>query len=299
MRVLVTGAGGFLGAHVVRHLAADRHEVVAVDRDPEKLKRITDEIPSAAAAAIDLGDAGAVQTLLRQKPPDGLIHLAWYANPRDYLTSAANLGSLAMTTTLVQAILAAGCRKLVVGGSCVEYAAQDRLLVEGDPVDARTLYAACKSSAFQIGRVLADEAGAELAWARIFHIHGPGEDQARLIPWVARQIRSGVPVELTDGTQVRDHLHAADVAAGLVAILAPGARGVFNIFSGAPVALRQVLETVGDILGGRELLRFGARAHRPNETMFLAGDPARVRGLGWSPRFGLRDGLADALRTPF
>jgi nucleoside-diphosphate-sugar epimerase len=295
MRVLVTGAGGFLGGHVVRKLVSDRHEVVAVDRDPARLKRVLSAIPSASASPTDLDDIEAVRALLRRISPDGVIHLAWYANPKDYLTSHLNLASLAMTTSLIDATLSAGCRKLVVGGSCVEYSVQDRLLVEDDPVDARTLYAACKTSAHQIVRILAEEAGAELAWARIFHIHGPGEDQARLIPWVAGQLRSRVPVDLTDGTQVRDHLHAADVAAGLVTVLGPGAQGVYNICSGQPVTLRRVLETVGDIVGGRALLRFGARPHRANETMFLAGDSSRLRALGWRPQFGLREGLADAL----
>jgi nucleoside-diphosphate-sugar epimerase len=299
MRVLVTGAGGFLGTHVVRQLVSNRHEVVAVDRDQARLKRVATEMPATSVTTLDLDDIEAVRALLRRAPPDGVIHLAWYANPKDYLTSHANLASLAMTTSLIDAALSAGCRKLVVGGSCVEYAAQDRLLVEDDPVDARTLYAACKTSAYQIARIMADEARAELAWARIFHIHGPGEDPARLIPWVARQIRSGVPVDLTDGTQVRDHLHAADVAAALVAILAPGSSGIYNVCSGQPVTLRRVLETVADMVGSRELLKFGARSHRANETMFLAGDPGRLRRLGWAPRFGLPDGIADALRADF
>jgi len=62
---------------------------------------------------------------------------------------------------------------------------------------------ACKHSACHIARVMAAEADAELAWARIFHVHGPGENERRLIPWVAGQIRAGIPVSLTDGTQVR------------------------------------------------------------------------------------------------
>jgi dTDP-6-deoxy-L-talose 4-dehydrogenase (NAD+) len=145
---------------------------------------------------------------------------------------------------------------------------------------------------------LAAEVGAELAWARVFHIHGPNEDRRRLIPWVASQLRAAVPVELTDGTQVRDHLHVSDVASGLVTLLSPRASGIYNVCSGEPVTLRRVLETVADLVGDRNLLRFGARPHRPNETMFLAGESTRLRALGWTPRFSLRDGLEDALREP-
>jgi nucleoside-diphosphate-sugar epimerase len=295
MKVLVTGAAGFVGQEVVRHLSIDGQEAVAVARSSEQLSRIPGESAKVWRVAADLDDANVVGDLLCKTAPDALIHLAWYADPCDYLTSHRNLASIRMTTALVDATLAAGCRKLVLVGSCAEYAHQDRPVVESDPVDVRTLYAACKHSACHIARVMAAEADAELAWARIFHVHGPGENERRLIPWVAGQIRAGIPVSLTDGTQVRDHLHVSDVAAGLVAMLAPGATGIYNVCSGQPIKLRSVLETVGDIVGRSDLLEFGARPHSPNEAMYLAGNPARLRSLGWAPRFGLRDGLIDAL----
>jgi dTDP-6-deoxy-L-talose 4-dehydrogenase (NAD+) len=293
MRVLVTGAGGFVGSSVVQGLAG-HHDVVAVDRNADALARLAGG--AATTEPLDLADEGRTAAFLRAARPDAVIHLAWYADPADYLTSHANLASLAMTNTFVAAAVAAGCRKLVVGGSCVEYAIANRPLRESDPTEPRTLYAACKHAAWQVAQRLAAEAGAELAWARIFHLHGPGEDPRRLIPWVGRQLASGTPVDLTDGTQVRDHLHVADVAGGLAALLAPGASGIFNVCSGQPVTLRQVLETVADVVGGKQLLRFGARPHRAEEIMFLAGDAGRLRARGWAPRFGLRDGLADALR---
>jgi nucleoside-diphosphate-sugar epimerase len=296
MRVLVTGAGGLIGSEVVGQLLERNHEVIALDR-PGPMPRLSRWQGRITVKAVDLDDAEAMPAVLAPSGLDAIIHLAWYADPRDYLTSTRNLASLATTTRLVEAAVGAGCRKLVMAGSCVEYAPCDRRLVETDPAGPATLYGACKHAACVVSGALAGAApGAELSWARIFHLHGPLEDAQRLIPWVARELRAGRAVELTDGTQVRDHLHVMDVASGLVTLLAPGASGIYNVCSGEPVTLRQVLETVGEIAGGRSLLRFGARSHRPGETMFLAGDSGRLRALGWSPRFGLRDGLADALR---
>ena len=299
MRVLVTGAAGFIGASVIRQLLAGDHQVIAVDRSSEALERLPLEASAISRAAIDLADEKRMAVLLNEVRPDAVIHLAWYADPIDYLTSHANILSLTVTSTLVEAALSTGCRKFVIGGSCAEYARCDRLLVESDPVEPRTLYAAAKRAAWQVACALTAETGAELAWARIFHIHGPMESRRRLIPWVASQLRSGLAVELTDGKQIRDQLHVSDVASGLVTLLGPGASGIYNVCSGEPVTLKQVLETVGELVGGKDLLRFGARPYGPNETMFLAGDSSRLRALGWAPRFGLRDGLQDALREGF
>jgi nucleoside-diphosphate-sugar epimerase len=298
MKVVVTGAGGFIGSRVVERLLEDGHDVVALDRSATAFGRLERWGGRVARVALDL-ETQPTRPFFETARPDAVVHLAWYADPVDYLTSTANLRSVTATLALVEAVLAVGCRKLVMTGTGVEYAARDRLVTEADPADPQTLYASCKHATWLVSRALAAAAGAELSWARIFHLHGPGEDARRLIPWVARELTEGRAVGLTDGTQVRDHLHVDDVASGLTALLAPGAAGIYNVSSGEPVPLRRVLETVGRLVGRGDLLQFGARPHRPGEQMFLAGDSARLRGLGWAPRFGLEDGLENALDEAF
>lgn len=301
MRVLITGAAGFIGSHLARHQAAAGHQVVALDRPDAPTTRLDDLRGRVRLVPVDLADAAAARRLLDAERPEVLFHLAWYADPRDYLTAPANRDSLEMTSSVVKAAIDAGCRQLVIGGTCLEYApaaagVAPRPLREDDPVDPQSLYASCKYTAWLSARALAAEAGVKLAWGRIFHLHGPDESPQRLIPWVAGELGRGVAVELTDGTQVRDHLHVADVAAGLAALAARETEGITNICSGTPVTLRHVLETVGELAGRSGLLKFGARPHRAGENMYLAGDNTRLRSLGFTPRFSLRDGLSDALR---
>src|SRR5438477_45450 len=84
---------------------------------------------------------------------------------------------------------------------------------------------------------------------RVVHLHGPGEDPARLIPMVARTLGEGRVMELAPGGQIRDHLHVADAGAALARIAHADVEGPVNICSGVPVSLKTVLETVGDLLG--------------------------------------------------
>lgn len=296
MRIAVTGAAGFIGAQVVRRLGEAGDEVLAVVRKGSRTSRLR-ELPGLRVHELTLEDTPSLRRWLEGERPDAVVHLAWYARPHDYLVSPENLASLAATASLAEAAFASGCRKLVGVGTCLEYAAAGRPFVETDPTDPVSPYASAKHAAFLAARALAARAGAEMAWARVFHLFGPGEDPSRLVPTVAASLARGEPIDVTAGEQVRDYLHVADVAAGIAALVRPGASGVFNVCSGTARPLRELILAIGQLRGRADLIRFGARPYAPGEVMFLAGQADRLRGLGWSPRFPtLEAGLADALR---
>lgn len=280
----MTGAAGFIGSQLVRALAARGMDVVAADRPGVRTDRLAECGPRVRLAEIELGASGAAQALLAKHRPTHLVHLAWYAEPGDYLASRENLRSLAATTDLVAAALDAGCRRIVATGSCLEYAASDAPHHEGDPVGPESLYAACKHAAHIVCERLAADHAAFL-WARIFYLHGPGEDPRRLMPMVAAQLRRGEAVDLSGGEQVRDYLHVADVAEALAMLTCSEATGVANVCSGAPMPLRVLLGAIGEHVGRPDLLRFGRVPYRPGERMCIAGDPGALRALGWRPRF--------------
>ncbi|MBI3758832.1 MAG: NAD-dependent epimerase/dehydratase family protein, partial [Deltaproteobacteria bacterium] len=238
MRILLTGAGGFIGSHVARTLVERGDTVMALLRPATPHPRIAGLIASMRTAEVALNDVKQLDRVLQDFQPEATVHLAWYARPADYLVSPANLISLATTVTFIDRVLASGCRKVVGVGTCLEYAASDAPRRESDPTDPISLYASCKLAAWLVARSQAAQRGAEMVWARLFHMHGPGEDPTRLIPSVVRSLAAGAPFDLSPGLQVRDHLHVADVAAGIVKLTEPGIAGVVNVCSGVPVALR-------------------------------------------------------------
>jgi nucleoside-diphosphate-sugar epimerase len=248
--------------------------------------------------AVDLCDTDKVTSLVQSERPDVVIHLAWYAKPQDYLTSAENLDSLVSTLPFVRAVLNGGCRRLLGVGTCLEYADLPRPRLETDPLEPKSLYARCKHAAHLVLAELFRQSGASLAWARLFHMHGPREHPSRLIPSLAAALRAGRPFALSPGQQVRDHLDVRDVGSALVHIAVhPELEGAVNVCSGKPVTLRTVLDTVGRELGRPELLEFGKRAYLPGEVMNLAGVPSRLFESGWWPAHGdLAASIRDALK---
>lgn len=282
MRLIVTGADGFIGSRVVQEAAGRGHDVLAWSR-----------------SLADLNDGERTRDLLRRFRPEAIVHAAWYTRATDYLRSPENLRCLAATLDLVDASVDAGCGRFVGVGTCFEYADGPNPRRESDAADPQTLYAACKLASWMVGRERARQQHATFVWARPFHVYGPGEHPARLIPSVRAALRAGQTFVASPGNQVRDPVHVADVASGLTTLAERGEQGVYNICLGRPVSLRQTLEAVAAIEGRVDLLQFGGRPYGAGESMFLVGDPGRLRALGWDPRFeSLTVGLKDALGAP-
>ena len=289
-RVLVTGAGGFIGRHALAPLAGRGFEVHAVTRrDPP-----APSSPDVRWHRADLLAANGRDALLAAVAPTHLLHLAWYAEHGRFWTSAENLRWVAATIALVQAFAEGGGRRAVLAGSCAEYRWGDRgPCIEGvTPLQPATLYGTAKHATRAVIQSAAEELGIEFAWGRVFFLYGPHEAPGRLVASVARALVAGECAATGDGTQIRDLLHVADVAAAFAALLDSGVRGAVNIGSGEGRPLREVIDAIGAATGRADLLDIGALAPRPDDPRELVADVARLRDeVGFSPAIALRDGI--------
>ena len=297
MRILVTGAGGFIGARVVRELMAAGHEVTALLRPGSDDRRLSGSAAGITVVRADLNDPGAMTAAVAQHRPAGCIHLAWYAVPGSYLTSEQNVESLHASLRLLRLLADNGCRNIVAAGTCAEYAPADTPLFEDAPTRPETLYAACKFAFGLVGREFAVGSGVNFAWGRVFHLYGPGEDRRRMVPALMEALLAGRPFDASTGDQVRDYLHVDDVAGAFRTLVEREAKGIFNIASGQAVTVRELMETAQRVAGRSRLVRFGERDKRGVwDPPMLVGDSHKLRQLGWQPRFDLAEGLAALLR---
>jgi len=296
MRILVTGAAGFIGSHVVRGLLHSGHEVTALVRSTAPAPRLGGIEGRLTFIRASLDDTTLGTALLRWQP-ERCIHLAWYAKPGKYLDAPANVGCLEDSLRLLETLAAVGCRHVVMAGTCAEYDTDLGYLREDAPTRPRTLYAASKLALSLVATARAAQLGVGLAWARLFYLYGPREDPRRLVPGVITALLEGKPFDASRGRQVRDYLHVADVAAAFCALTEQGADGIFNVCSAEPVTMLQVMGAIGDILGRRELIHFGAVPYRPWDPAFVCGDNRRLRTeTSWEPRHPLQEGLAATIQ---
>jgi nucleoside-diphosphate-sugar epimerase len=297
MRVLVTGAGGFIGAHVVPALAGKGHQVFAARRKMNMAESRESQSGDVHFFELDVSDDSSVRTAIRQICPDVTIHLAWCKVTGKFWTDPANLACVSSTLSFARAVAEEGCRRMVIAGSCAEYDWDYGFLSEEcTPLKPGTLYGACKNAVREILEWYARETSMELAWMRLFYLYGPGEDRTRFIPSVILQLLQGQTAKCTTGEQMRDFLQVEDMAGAISAVATSDFTGAVNIGSGRPVKIRTIAETIARILECPERLFVGGLPDNLSEPPMLVADVRKLtHEIGWTPSHTLEDGLTQTI----
>jgi nucleoside-diphosphate-sugar epimerase len=294
MRILITGAGGFIGSHLVRQVLQEGHTVVAVLRPEESVERLSDCLDAVSLARCELNDSDAVRRLVAGTRPDTALHLAWYVEAGKYWQARENLDCVRMTLCLAQALAEAGCSRFVGAGTCAEYDWDYGLLKEDvTPLMPHYLYGVCKNATREILQAFCARSGMGFAWTRFFLLYGPRESPERLIPYVILSLLKGEVAKCTGGEQTRDFLHVEDVASAMWAVAKSDLSGPVNIGSGQAIKVQDLVTTVARLLGREEQVALGALPTDPHEPPMLLADVQRLASVvGWKPSLTLEEGLA-------
>lgn len=289
MRVLLTGAAGFVGRNTQQHLLDHAFEVHAVGRSASAAWALPGVVPHAC----DLLDAGATRALVNAVRPTHLLHLAWYAVPGKLWTADENALWVEAGKALVEAFVGAGGSRAVIAGTCAEYAWTGEVCTEFvTPLQPATFYGRCKLELREALQSLAALTGLSMAWARLFFMYGEHERPGRLASSVIESLLNNREVACTQGRQLRDFMYVQDVASALVALLSCNVEGPVNIASGNVRPVSEVIRTIGAVTERSHLIRWGARPEAPGEPDRIEADTRRLNDeVRFSPAFTLDTGI--------
>jgi nucleoside-diphosphate-sugar epimerase len=278
VKVLVTGATGFVGRHVVDGLLKHGHSVVATARSIQKAQKMP-WIKAVIFTECDLHRD--FSTLLSLNPRvDVLIHLAWPGLP-NYRDSFHIDENLPAALRFLEAAVASGIPHLAVAGTCLEYGMQSGPLSEEMTTAPTTPYGFAKDSLRKSLQLLQQRQPFTLQWIRLFYMFGEGQDSRSLLPQLDRAIDEGQPAfSMSAGDQLRDYMSVREVAANFVRLIEnPDCNGVINCCSGNPISVRQLVERRCQERGSDIRLDRGVFPYPDYEPLAFWGVPEKLRSL--------------------
>ena len=278
MKVLVTGATGFVGRHVVAQLLGRGHEVVAAARDGAKARNFA-WFDRVRFIACDIHDA-IDNPVERFGRPEAVMHYAWPGLP-NYESPSHYEKTLPADYCFLNSLVQDGIGQLLVAGTCVEYGMQSGALAESLPTTPTSPYARAKDALRKQLESLQQQHRFTLQWARLFYMHGEGQSANSLLAQLDRAIDGGEAVfNMSGGEQMRDYLPVGEVASRCVTLLEhPECHGVVNVCSGEPISVLRLVERHLAGRGARIRLNLGYYPYPGNEPMAFWGDASRLAAI--------------------
>lgn len=277
-KVLVSGATGFVGRHLVTVLLERGCQVRAVARNVEVARSMpwinAVEFVAADIHAAEL-DIGTLTDGI-----DMLAHLAWPGLP-NYQALFHFEHNLFADYTFINRVVQAGVRQVLVTGTCFEYGMQSGPLSEDTPPQPRCPYGLAKNTLRLFLEALQLERPFTLQWARLFYLHGMGQNPSSLLASLDRAIESGEEqFNMSAGEQLRDYLAVETAASYLADVLQHrDFSGIVNCSSGQPISVRTLVEQRLCERGSSIRLNLGHYAYSAHEPMAFWGVAERLQQL--------------------
>lgn len=280
MRILVTGASGFIGNYVINYLLANTDaELIATSKSIDKASTCS-WFGKVKYVPWTIGNTNTENIFTKFYQPDLCIHLAWDGLP-NFISKKHNTIYLENHMHFLNAMIGQGLKKLTVTGTCLEYGMIEGELNESMPSRPVISYAQGKNQLREFLSELQKKESFELDWVRLFYMYGKGQGPKSILSLLAKHIENNEPVfNMSKGDQLRDYLHVKTIAEVIVklALLNHG-NGIVNCCSGKPISIKQLVEDFIDNNGSSIKLKLGYYAYPDYEPFQFWGSTKKLNSL--------------------
>jgi nucleoside-diphosphate-sugar epimerase len=289
-RLLVTGACGFIGRHILELLDQSIYQIHATYHTSAPVTHIK----GINWHKINLNHWDEIDSLLKNIKASHILHLAWFAKPREYLQSLYNITCLQSSLHIFEKFIEYGGKRAVCIGSCYEYGLQYHVCKEdATPCLPNTLYGKAKLYLNGLSSELFKSKDVSFAWARIFYLFGEYEHRKRLVPDAINHFVANKKFHIITHDHIKDYMYAGDVASALVALLNSKLIGTVNIGSGDETRIGDLIMKISSKLTKKNLIVIDNQKNIvPNNNQYLIADISRLKNeLKWQPDYTLDEGL--------
>lgn len=301
-RIIITGAGGFIGAYFLEKLK-DANEVTAIlRRKPEDYWRLGLFEKNYEITIADITEREKIMSLFSKKKPDIVFHFASYGTypriqkDREIMINANVLGNV----NLIDATLAHSTLSFIVGSSS-EYGNVPSPMREDGPTSPTLLYGATKLFTTHYGKIRAEEENKRLINIRPFSVYGPYEEPFRLIPYLLTSAILGRVAKLSSSDNVRDFIFIRDFFDALMVLaessdhIAPGE--IFNVGSGREISVGALVNLIEKEVTGKKLsVEWSKTKTSQKEITHWYADISKLKRMGFTPRYDLKQGLRETMQ---
>ena len=301
-RVLVTGATGFIGSHLVRRLVdhgVQVHALTSVVSSvyPLRLRPLRDHIVLHGG---NLNDRSAMDAVVESAQPTHVLHLGAYTHVGKSWQRVDECiqTNVQGTVNLLQALGDTGYRRFVYLGTSEIYGDIEVPFREDAVVNPISPYSVSKYAGERFCRMFHRGRDWPIVMIRPFNAYGPAQTPDRVIPEIIGRALRRDELKMTQGLQTREFNYVDDLVDGIIrAATVDGIEGeLFNLGCGEEISMRDLAAMILELLGDPIAPKFGALPERPTEISRMFCDNTRAReALGWTPKYTLRDGLAKTI----
>jgi UDP-glucose 4-epimerase len=297
VKVLITGASGFVGRPIAENLSNLGLEVLAISRSIPSYSKMG-QINWLQA---DLSAKHSYQTKVKQFSPQIVIHLAWQDIP-DFSIEKSKL-NLDQSLDFIYFISnLKSCKKILFSGSCLEYEDAKGVCTESKIVKgSKNHFTLAKNILRKEAESICNNKSITFAWFRIFYVYGPGQRSASLIPSILNQLKETRLPEITSPLNSNDYIYIDDVVNAFVkATVNDFSSGIFNLGSGFSTNVIQVCRHAEKLVLNSSLLsdELEIKAdHKLPNVNFWASISNTSKNLEWTPKISLIDGIKKTWKS--
>ena len=294
-KILITGAGGFIGRHLLHQLQTCGAQISTISRNHNNFPQEIEQY------AIDIKDTHAVNECLQMCQPDHIFHLAaykerdesiqaFYSSVETNVIGTLNLFSAAKDVTSVQSI--------VTLGTAEEYGNNTPPFDEKLRESPVTPYSFSKLCVSHMGELFFHLYNLPVIIVRPTLAYGPAQGTDMFLPSLVTSLLEDKQFNMTMGEQTRDFVYITDLVEALIlASRNTNAQGqIINIGSGVPIKLADIAEKIEKMVGKKGLIKLGGKPYRKNEVMEYYVDVKKAEEImGWKAKTSIEDGLKETI----